>query len=271
MKVERRSAIYSSGKGLGFLALLLLMFAAFAVWRAGTAFSVSAQSKTKVDPKDGLNYVWIAPGTFQMGCSPGDSKCDKKVDGYGSNENPPHSVRLTKGFWIGQTPVTQAAYSKVVGSNPSHFKGDQLPVETVSWDEAQAYCKSIEMRLPTEAEWEYAARGGNPAALDAPPAQIAWYRANSGDTTHPVGQKQGNAYGLYDMLGNVLEWTADWFGPYDAAGVVDPQGPPTATGLIPARVQRGAGYYNEDVSVSMRVGFMHDDRAGKPGFRCAGN
>jgi formylglycine-generating enzyme required for sulfatase activity len=273
MKVVGRSAIYSRGKHVGFLALLLLVLAALAVWRAGTTASVSAQSKTKVNPKDGLTYVWIPPGTFQMGCSSGDSECDKAVDGLGSNENPAHSVRLTKGFWIGQTPVTQAAYTKVVGSNPSHFKGDQLPVETVSWDDAQAYCKGVEMKLPTEAEWEYAARGGNPAALDAPPVQIAWYSENSGGTTHPVGQKQGNAYGLYDMLGNVLQWTADWFGPYDGAGVVDPKGPPTSTGLIPARVQRGSSYYQDatSVRVSIRVGFMHDDREGKPGFRCAGN
>ncbi len=168
---------------------------------------IAAQPKTRTNPKDGLTYVWIPAGTFRMGCSPGDSKCSYY-------EEPAHSVTITKGFWMGRTPVTQAGYKKVTGVNHSHFIGDQLPEDSVTWYEAQAYCKHVDMRLPTEAEWEYAARGGNPASRYGSVAEIAWYRANSGGTTHRVALKKPNDYGLYDMLGNVDEWVADAYGLY---------------------------------------------------------
>jgi len=265
MKVVNCSAIFRYGSRLGFWLLPLLISSTIAVWRVDTAPAVAAQAKTKANPRDGLTYVWIPPGTFQMGCSPNDSECNR-------NETP-HSVRLTKGFWIGQTLVTQAAYKKVVGSNPSAFKGDQLPVETVSWDDAQAYCKAVAMRLPTEAEWEYAARGGSPAARYAPLAQVAWYSANSDGTTHEVGKKQANDYGLYDTLGNVWEWVADWYGPYEAASTVDPKGP--RTGRV--RMLRGAsfGLDGSFVRVSYRSwydpGYRSYGDGYVNGFRCAGN
>jgi formylglycine-generating enzyme required for sulfatase activity len=262
VKIARRSSIFCRDKRFGLWVLLPLMFAAIAAWRAGTAPSVAAQTQTKVNPKDGLTYVWIPPGTFQMGCSPGDSECNRA-------EKPAHQVTLTSGFWIGQTLVTQAAYTSFVGSNPSIFHGDQLPVEQVSWDGAQAYCKATGMRLPTEAEWEYAARGGTTGAGYAPLVQIAWYSANSDGSVHPVAQKQPNAYGLYDMLGNVWEWVADWFGPYSRAGAVDPKGPPTGQG----RVLRGGSWcFGAPV---IRVSFRVPSGAGlhdySYGFRCAGN
>jgi formylglycine-generating enzyme required for sulfatase activity len=167
---------------------------------------------------DGLTYVWIPSGTFRMGCSPDDSECF-------DNERPAHTVTLTRGFWIGQTAVTQAAYSKVMDGNPSTYHGAQLPVEEVAWDNAKVYCERIKMRLPTEAEWEYAARGGAEGARYAAVEHIAWYNANAASATHVVAQKQPNAFGVYDMLGNVREWVADWYGPYAAADAADPQGP----------------------------------------------
>jgi formylglycine-generating enzyme required for sulfatase activity len=113
---------------------------------------------------------------------------------------------------VGQTLVTQAAYQRVTGKTPSSFKGNpQLPVETINQEEAQNYCRAVGMRLPTEAEWEYAARGGTTGARYGNLDEIAWYSANSGNKTHEVGQKRPNDYGLYDMLGNVWEWTSDWY------------------------------------------------------------
>jgi formylglycine-generating enzyme required for sulfatase activity/regulation of enolase protein 1 (concanavalin A-like superfamily) len=173
--------------------------------------------RTKVNPKDGLTYVWIPPGTFMMGCSPGDNGCQ-------SYEKPAHEVTITKGFWLGQTPVTQQAYQRVTGRSPSSFKGATLPVEMVNWDEAQAYCAVIGGRLPTEAEWEYAARAGSTAARYGNLDEIAWYPGPAGSKTHEVARKAPNAWGLYDMLGNVWQWTADWFGDYQSGAQSDPSG-----------------------------------------------
>jgi hypothetical protein len=108
--------------------------------------------------------------------------------------------------------VTQQAYQRVTGQNPSNLKGANLPVENVNWDEAQAYCAAIGGRLPTEAEWEYAARAGSTAARYGNLDEIAWHSGNSGGRTHEVGQKLANAFGLFDMLGDVWQWTANWYG-----------------------------------------------------------
>lgn len=113
------------------------------------------------------------------------------------------------GYWLGQTEVTQAAYQRVVGANPSHFKGSDLPVEMVDWNQAGAYCRQVGGRLPTEAEWERAARAGRDEARYGVVGSMGWYDQNSEKRTHQVATKAPNAYGLYDMLGNVREWTAD--------------------------------------------------------------
>ena len=239
-------------------AALALVFA----WRGTGAPRIGAHGRTKVNRHDGLTYVWIFPGTFRMGCSPDDSECF-------DDEKPAHRVTLTRGFWIGQTPVTQAAYSKVMGSNPSSSHGAQLPVEEVAWDNAKDYCGRVKMRLPTEAEWEYAARGGTAGARYAAAEDIAWYSANAASATHLVAQKQPNVYGVFDMLGNVQEWVADWYGPYTAAGAIDPQGPRTGQ----FRVGRGCSWYDSaEIARASRRG--NNGRGCGPachGFRCAAN
>jgi formylglycine-generating enzyme required for sulfatase activity len=214
----------------------------------------------KTNPRDGLVYVWIPPGKFSMGCSPGDKECD-------GNEKPAREVTITKGFWMGQTEVTQAAYQKVIGRNPSRFKGRNLPGELVSWTDAVRYCTAVGGRLPTEAEWEYAARAGTSAAYYGELDEIAWHNGNSEARSHEVRGKQPNAFGLSDMLGNVQEWTADLYGPYQGAQGVDPKGPSSGTD----RVLRGGSYHYGPTS--MRV----SDRWGtsnwasfEAGFRCVG-
>lgn len=221
--------------------------------------------QTEVNPADGLTYVWIPPGTFIMGCSPGDAECD--VD-----EKPTHRVTITRGFRMGQTPVTQEAYQRVTGKTPGYFSGAKFPAESINWDEARSYCAVTGMRLPTEAEWEYAARAGGTVSRYGDVDRIAWFGVNSGNRTHDVMQKQPNAWSLYDMLGDVWEWTADWYAPYPAEGPEssgDPKGP--ASGKI--RALRGGSWGNGPafVRISVRSGNEPDHRSNVVGFRCAGN
>lgn len=243
-------------------AFVLFAAAAIGAFPQGALSPVPAHLRTKSNPADGLTYVWIPPGTFQMGCSPDDPQCN-------GDEKPPHTVTLSKGFWIGQTPVSQVAWGKFSANNPSHFPGPQQPVNNVTWDSAQAFCAAVAMRLPTEAEYEYAARAGTTGARYGPLAEISWYAGNSGGSTREVGQKQPNAFGLYDTLGDVWEWVADRYGPYDAAPAVDPKGPPTGE----LRVLRGSSWNHDAASVRVSVrGWVaprvHNDNYG---FRCAGN
>jgi serine/threonine-protein kinase len=235
------------------------------------AATESRPSQTAVPPpvppaapsRDGLTHVLVPHGTFMMGCSPGDSECEV-------NENPPRQVTISKGFRIGKTLVTQAAYQQITGNTPSHFPGPDLPVENVTWYDARNYCQTIGMRLPTEAEWEYAARAGSPSRRYGDLDTIAWYLGNSDKMTHPVGQKPPNAWGLYDMLGNVWEWTSDWYADHypDGPGT-DPQGPDTGT----FRVMRGGSWDNPArlVRASSRGGNLPDHPVSWTGFRCVGN
>lgn len=260
---------------IGFLAALLavtagLVYFAFR-WRQeeqNVAKLLAQLNRTdskaaRVNPKDVQFYVYIPPGEFTMGCSPGDSDCD-------GDEKAPHPVRITQGFWLGQTEVTQAAYRKVTGQDPSRFKGDQRPVETVTWDQAASYCQAVGMRLPTEAEWEYAARAGSPGARYGALDDVAWYDKNSGAETKPVGGKVPNAWGLYDMLGNVWEWTADRYDGsyYRSSPSTDPAGPASGD----ARVLRGGSwiYIPAYVRVSIRFRVEPAYRNSGIGFRCAG-
>jgi formylglycine-generating enzyme required for sulfatase activity len=175
----------------------------------------------------GIEFVQIQPGEFMMGCSTGDSDC--KAD-----ERPTHHVQITKPFQIGKYELTQAQWQSVMGSNPSTIKGDDHPVESVTKDETHDFLNKLNARndgyryrLPTEAEWEYAARAGSTTPYLGKLDEIAWYNDNSDDETHPVGTKKPNAWGLYDMEGNVREWVEDMYSAnyYSSSPEVDPTGP----------------------------------------------
>jgi formylglycine-generating enzyme required for sulfatase activity len=164
------------------------------------------QVRSRLNAKDGQTYIWVPAGTFTMGCSESDTQC------Y-AWEMSPKQERIDKGFWIGKTEVTQKAFSMVTGKNPSRHQGPLRPVEQVSWNDAKGYCEAIGMRLPTEAEWEYAARGGSKAPYYGKLEDIAWFNVNvDWDESKEVAKRKPNAFGLYDMLGNVWEWVDDLYG-----------------------------------------------------------
>jgi len=225
--------------------------------------SLDARLQPWVNPKDGLTYVWIPPGTFTMGCSPGDSEC--KPD-----EGPSHLVELPNGFWLGQTEVTMAAYHRIVASASFRPNESNLPVIGVSWLKAKTYCEAVGGRLPTEAEWEYAARGGATGSYYGIPSKIAWYAGNSDGVRHQVATKQPNSYGLYDALGNASEWVLDrYYNKYDieapAIGNVEQPKAGNATAVM-----RG-GFWDSDapnIRVSRRSEQEKDEPVPMAGIRC---
>ncbi len=179
----------------------------------------------------GMTFVRIAAGEFWMGSPDSDSQAE-------NDEKPQHRVTISKPFDLGVYPVTQAQWEAVMGTNPSHFKGvPERPVESVSWNDIQDFLQRLNASgdgrtyaLPTEAQWEYACRAGSTGIYcfgddEAQLGDYAWYEANAGNTTHPVGQKQPNDWGLYDMDGNVWEWCQDGERTYASDAVVDPVGP----------------------------------------------
>jgi formylglycine-generating enzyme required for sulfatase activity len=223
---------------------------------------LGAAAKARVNPKDGLHYVFIPAGSFKMGCSAGDSDCLPQ-------EIRPYDVKISKGFWLGQTDVTQAAWKRVMNGDPSYFKGDQLPVETVTWDQAVKYCEAIGGPLPTEAEWEYAARAGSTSARYGELDSIAWYEKNSSGSTHAVGGKQPNQFGLFDMLGNVWQWVQDDYGPYRSDASTDRL---ALTKVSIQKVARGGSWGSSPLGVraSFRVRGGPSDRVYDLRFRCVG-
>lgn len=185
--------------------------------------------------------ISVAGGTYAMGAT-----SEMHMGDY--DETPTHQVTVS-GFSIGQTEVTQALWKEVMGNNPSCFKGDNLPVESVSWDDCMIFISKLNnltgknFRLPTEAEWEFAARGGNNSnhtrySGSGNISDVAWHNDNSGDKTHPVAMKQANELGIYDMSGNVWEWCSDWYGDYSSSAQSNPIGASSGT----SRVFRGGSW-----------------------------
>jgi formylglycine-generating enzyme required for sulfatase activity len=228
----------------------------------------------------GMEFVKIPAGSFLMGCSQGDTECEE-------DEKPQHKVTISKSFYMGKFEVTQGQWKKVMGeglfgigeNNPSDNKtcGDDCSVENVSWNDVQEFIQKLnekegsnKYRLPTEAEWEYSARAGSKTKYywgDTIKDEYLWYGGNSGNTTHPVGKKKPNAWGLYDMTGNVWEWVGDWYGSdnYKNASGYDPKG--SNSGVT--RVTRG-GSWNFDAwhsRLSNRIYNYPDGRYNSYGFR----
>jgi uncharacterized protein (TIGR02996 family) len=219
-----------------------------------------------------MAFAWIPPGTFLMGSPPDEEQR--------SDDEALHRVTLTRGFYMGIYPVTQTQWRSVQGSNPSHFKGDDRPVEKVSWDHCQDFCARLgqRFRLPTEAEWEYACRAGTTtpfffgATLSTEQANYdgrhTYVKGKKGvyrKQTTPVGSFPGNAWGLCDLHGNVWEWCQDWYGPYPAGEITDPQGGNNGD----ARVLRGGSWYCNSSRCRSGVRFRRaaGDRRGDVGCR----
>ncbi len=240
----------------------------------------------QINPVDGLRYVWIPPGTFLMGCSPGDTNCPGEGS-YGGMHDEGHgfNVSITKGYWMAETPVTVGAYRRFATAKhlampeepryPTDFnqnwKDTKQPIVNVTWGDASRFCTWAGGRLPTEAEWERAARAGTTGPRYGEIEDIAFVREETQDPQgpHQVGLKKPNAYGLYDMLGSVWHWTADWFaeGYYEAAPRVDPKGPETGR----ERIVRGGGWTRPEdpyVRASARYSYDPNEFEDDIGFRC---
>jgi formylglycine-generating enzyme required for sulfatase activity len=244
--------------------LLLVGILSFGLWSCAGPH-ISAADKTWTN-SIGMEFVPIPAGSFMMGT---DIDMNDKTWARFGDERPRHPVTISKSFYLGKYEVTQEQWVAVMGSNPSRFKAPKNPVEYVSWTDVQRFIGLLNKkegtnvyRLPTEAEWEYAARAGTTSAYffgdDASSLdQYAWYKGNSDGKTHPVGQKQPNPWGLYDMHGNVREWVEDWYAKgYLRNPEIDPTGPPERVYKDDIHVLRGGSYREEDVK-SFRTATRH--------------
>jgi formylglycine-generating enzyme required for sulfatase activity len=209
------------------------------------------------------DFVQIAAGEFMMGSENGN------VD-----ERPVHKVRISDGLEMSKYEVTQKLWQEMMGSNPSAFKGANLPVQKVTWHDVQAFIKKMNQnsdsyvyRLPTEAEWEYSCRAGSTGDFPQDIDSVAWFYGNSGGRPHPVGTKRPNAWALYDMHGNVWEWCQDWYSEayYRKSPVLDPMGPESGS----LRVVRRGSFLNSagECRHALRTGITPDYISGDLGFR----
>ncbi|MBU3967850.1 MAG: formylglycine-generating enzyme family protein [Euryarchaeota archaeon] len=246
---------------------------------AATVVTSSADQKT-ITNSIGMEFVLIPTGEFNMG-SPANEA------GRTNNEGPVHRVKISKAFYMGKYEVTQKQWRDVMGNNPSNFKGDNLPVEEVSWNDVQDFINKLnekeggnKYRLPSEAEWEYSARAGTTTRYffgddESRLGEYAWYYQNSGKKTHEVGLKSPNPWGLYDMHGNIGEWVQDrWFKWVVDTWYSDYHGAPTdgsswESGGDSARVARSGSWGTIDWGCrsAWRFGYVPDRRQNDVGFR----
>ena len=235
--------------------------------------TVTSSDNISIPVKDGvsIDMVRVEAGTFTMGATP-------EMEIYFDWERPTHQVTLTNDYYIGKYEVTQALWQAVMNSNPSNIKGDNLPVEQVSWNDCHEFISKLnsitgkKFRLPTEAEWEYAARGGRKSQAyqycgSNNISDVAWYWDNNTGMTHPVGEKLPNELGIYDMSGNVLEWCQDLYGAYVSSSQINPKGAVSGTD----RVFRSGGWNGVASScrLSCRSGFAPNVRCNYLGLRLA--
>jgi formylglycine-generating enzyme required for sulfatase activity len=242
--------------------------------KAGEAAVPAREIALDLGKSISMKLVLIPAGKFMMG-APDSERAALSKSGKGA-AGAPHEVTLSKPFYMGVTEVTQGQYEALLGANPSKVKGATNPVESVSWIEATEFCKKLSektgkaVRLPTEAEWEYACRAGTKTRFffgdsEKGLADYAWFDENSDKAPHPVGQKKPNAWGLYDMNGNVWEYGSDWSGKYAEGAATDPQGPDSGS----MRVMRGGSWVRDwDACRSgARASCLPDGRSDSIGFR----
>ena len=267
-----------------FFAFVAVVVCIGVVWGISSMKSSKQQTNTKTKSQEisysngvltakGVTYdmVEVEAGTFTMGAT-------SEMKDPSDDEKPAHKVTLANNYYLGKTEVTQALWKAVMGSNPSYFKGDNKPVEQVSWDDCQEFISKLNaatgkhFRLPTEAEWEFAARGGNNSrhyqySGSNTLNDVGWYTDNSSNTTHDVASKQANELGIYDMSGNVWEWCSDWYGSYSSNTQYDPAGPTSGS----YRVDRGGSwsYHAGGCRSSDRGGGTPDGRHSYLGLRLA--
>ena len=240
-------------------------------YSSSSSYPSSTSNTISIPVKDGINIemVKVEAGTFMMGAT-------SEIQNSSDDEKPVHQVTLTNDYYMGKYEVTQVLWQTVMGSNPSHFEGNNLPVEQVSWEDCQEFISELNnmtgrtFRLPTEAEWEYAARGGKKSrgyqySGSNNLSDVAWYDENCGKKTHPVGTKRPNELGIYDMSGNVWEWCQDWYGSYSSSDQANPIG--VVNGAD--RVYRGGSWCDEEggCSVSCRLPDIQDSGHYDLGFR----
>ena len=240
-------------------------------YSSGSSSMASGSNTISIPVKNGISIemVKVEAGTFMMGATP-------EMENPFDNEKPTHQVTLTNDYYIGKYEVTQALWQAVMGKKPSRFKGDNLPVVSVSWNDCQKFISKLnrktgkKFRLPTEAEWEYAARGGKKSRCyqysgSNNISDVAWYYNNSCSKTYIAGSKQANELGIYDMSGNVKEWCQDWFGSYSSSSQVNPTGANSGSYCV----GRG-GSWNcvaGSCNPSTRFSFAPDDRYDDLGLR----